>query len=742
MLSLATTALAQGSGNESGTDQIETKDADKINWLERNETAIGAVVGIFSIIGYLSGLFSRIKKIIFTILGKTPPEGTGRTQQISTESKTTTVSGKRGVAIGGDLSGSIIITGDGNVAPEALELLRPKPADPPGKINNIPHPHNPNFTGRVDLLEKLHDALASGERAAFTQTQAITGLGGVGKTQLALEYSYRHADAYQIVWWVRSEEPATLAADYAGLARRLDLPEKSSQDQRVTVEAVRCWLEQNAGWLLVFDNAQNFKDLEDYLPRAGSGHVIITSRNQSWGGVARMLNVDIFTPAESVEFLRRRTGQDDENAAKALADALGNLPLALEQAGAYIEGTGISLSAYLKLFKERQKELLSRGKPDAYPDIMATTWDISFQKASEEAPSSADLLNLCAFLAPDDIPKSLLTDGVEHLPEPLASTVTDEMALNDAVAALKRYSLMNVAGKSLSVHRLVQAVAQDRLSDEEKKQWAEAAVRLVNDAFPFKSQDIRTWDVCSVLLPHALTASGYAEEFGAAQKETVRLLNHAGNYLFGRAKFKDAESQFERALSIAENVYGQDRKEVATTVNNLGMVLQKMGNLNGAKNSYERALAISEKTLDSDDSKVAGYLNNLGSVLREIGDLQGAKERFERALEINEKESGLHHPYVAIDVNNIGGVLKEMGDLEGAEEHYERALEIDMKAYGPDHPEVAIRMNNLAGVLKALGDPTSAEEHYERALEIFREYLGEDHPKTKTVRENLESLRR
>ena len=327
-----------------------------------------------------------------------------------------------------------------------------------------------------------------------------------------------------------------------------------------------------------------------------------------------MLTVDMFTPAESVAFLRRRTGQNDEDAAKALAEALGNLPLALEQAGAYIQETGISLSAYLKLFQERRKELLSRGKPDAYPDTVATTWDLSSQKAREEVPASADLLNLCAFLAPDDIPKSLLTDGAEHLPEILASAVKDEMALNDAIAALKRYSLMTVADDFLSVHRLVQAVARDRLSDEMRKRWAEAAVRLVNDAFPYESDDVRTWDECSVLLPHTLAAAGHAEEIDAAQKETQHILNQAGLYLMGRAEFKEAEPLYERALPIAKNVYGGDHSEVAAIINNLGGVLQDLGDLAGARKSYERALKIFQHFLGEDHPKTKLVRKNLESL--------------------------------------------------------------------------------------------------------------------------------
>jgi tetratricopeptide (TPR) repeat protein len=436
------------------------------------------------------------------------------------------------------------------------------------------------------------------------------------------------------------------------LAAKLDLPEKTDPDQGVIIKAVRSWLDQNKGWLLVFDNAQDFEDLEDYLPRAGSGHVVITSRNQSWGGVARMLPVDVFTPAESVEFLRTRTGQDDEDAARALADALGNLPLALEQAGAYIEETGTSLASYLNLFQERQKDLLGRGKPAAYPDTVATTWDLSFQKAREEVPVSADLLSLCAFLAPDDIPKSILAEGSDHLPEPLDSAVADEMVLNDAVAALRRYSLLNVADDALSVHRLVQAVTRDRLAKEQSK-WAEVAVWLVYNAFPPNSYDVRTWPVCSLLLPHALAASEHAERLKVAPEATGRLLNNIGPYLNERAEYDGAKSVWERALKIFEKAFGPDHPNVARTVGNLGLVLRHLGDFEGAKKCNERALKIFEKAFGPDHPEVARAVGNLGLVLRDQGDLEGARENLERALEIFRECLGEDHPDTIKTRNNL-----------------------------------------------------------------------------------------
>ena len=593
MLSMAATALAQAEGGENGTNltvapiaKADIPSREERDLLDNVDKLVGILVG-------LTVLYAFIRK-----RGKKVPSDDGG--NIVENAKDSAISfDNQSPAIKAGQIRDVNITYSSPKEPAVTEK-------PLGKISNIPHPHNPNFTGRVDLLDRLSEALASGERAAFTQTSAITGLGGVGKTQLALEYSYRHADDYQVVWWVRSEEPATLAADYAGLAARLDLSEKSFQDQRVTVEAVRRWLELNGGWLLVFDNAQVPEDLNDYLPRTGKDHVIITSRNPNWSSTAKNLPVDVFSREESVEFIKNRTRQED--GAEALADALGDLPLALEQAGAYILATKIKLADYLELFQTRRNELWKdEKKPESYREKVETTWTVSMDRVEEEAPVGADLFNLCAFLAPDDIPRKLFNEGNEHLPESMA----DKLAVNRAVDALQRYSLVNATSESLSVHRLVQAVARDRLLDEDRKRWSEAAVRLVNGAFPHDSNDVRTWDKCSALLPHALAAAGHSEELEVAHEATSRLLNQAGLYLRGRAEFDQAKSVHERALEIDEKVYGPDHPTVAIRVNNLGGVLEDLGDLAGARKSYERALEICRSRLGEDHPKTQLVTENL-----------------------------------------------------------------------------------------------------------------------------------
>lgn len=655
------------------------------------------------------------------------------------------------------------------------------PAPEAAKAWNIPYRRNPNFTGREKLLAELHKSLSSGTPAALTQ--AIAGLGGVGKTQLALEYAYRHRDDYQVSWWVRSEQPAQLAGDYAALAEALNLPEKDATEQEQAIAAVREWLEANSEWLLIFDNVPEPSSLDGYLPRPQTGAIVITTRHGAWRGTAEPLEVKVLPPRESIAFLKRRTGRQRDADAGALAEALGNLPLALEQAAAYVEENGLSFGEYLAIFKKHQKDVLRRKVTTSdYGKSVATTWDVSFSKLTPEA---RDLLNLCAFLAPDDIPLDLIAGAAKLLPKRLARAVSDKKSLAECVGELTRYSLATRTEKAISIHRIVQAVVRDRLTVQERKHLCAGASQVVNARFPGDEvlTDPRVWPLCKRLVPHALAAAGHAEADQVALGTAGRILNQVGLYLEGRAEFAQAKEVIERAVRICEEAYGKDHPEVAGAVNNLGSVLKDLGDLAGAKKCFKRALKIDEKACGKDHSDVGTVVNNLGSVLQDLGDPSGAKKCFERALKIGEKAYGKHHPTVAIRVNNLGSVLKDLGDLArakkcferalkinekaygkdhpsiatsvnnlgavlhalgdlaGAKKCYDRSLKIDEKAYGKDHPKVAIRVNNLGGVLLTLGDLGGAKRCGERALAIFRKSLGEDHPKTQFVLENLAVLK-
>jgi hypothetical protein len=241
-------------------------------------------------------------------------------------------------------------------------------------IWNVPHRRNPNFTGREELLDGLREVLALGEPAA------LCGLGGKGKTALAVEYVYRNQPYYELVWWLRSEKAATLAADYAALAGPLGLPEKDAPDQEAQVRAVRQHLGRLDQWLLIFDNAVRPEDVEDFLPPGNPGAVLITSRYPHWEQVAKPLEVGVMEPQEAVDFLLRRTAKKDAIGATTLAQELGFFPLALEQAGAYLKKTGKAFADYLKLFQTQRTKLFQSplGKPASqYEFTVATTWEVS-----------------------------------------------------------------------------------------------------------------------------------------------------------------------------------------------------------------------------------------------------------------------------------------------------------------------------------------------------------------------------
>lgn len=376
---------------------------------------------------------------------------------------------------------------------------------------------------------------------------------------------------------MRASEQATLALDYTDLAKEIDLPQKDSPDQNAILNAVKNWLEQNRKWLLIFDNVQEPDVVKRFLPQCEGGHVIITSRNPNWGSVANRREVEVFKPKEAVEFILKRTSQNDKSSAKSLAEETGHLPLALEQAGAYIEETGISLSDYLIRYEKHRKTALERGKPADYPDTVATTWEMSFQAVKEKSPASADFLNACAFLAPDDIPKSLILGDSKDLPEPLASFTADEFAFDGIVAELRRYSLISGTGNKFSVHQLVQAVTRDRLTEDEQKKWSAVSVQLLNSAFQFDQDDMKSWEDCAPLLPHALASAGFAEELGIFLETVAEILNNVGRYQLHLVDFDEARKCLERALKIDEKVFGIEHHRVAALANNLGMVLKDLG---------------------------------------------------------------------------------------------------------------------------------------------------------------------
>jgi tetratricopeptide (TPR) repeat protein len=602
-------------------------------------------------------------------------------------------------------------------------------------ISNL-SPRNRNFTGREDLLATL--AIRFGDPAAASAPvgQVLSGLGGVGKTHLALEYAHRHRADYDVVWWVAAEEGTSMAAELAALARRLGVAEVAGQADMI--DALWNVLRDGIRWLLIFDNAKHRGDLEPYWPAIG-GHVVVTSRDPHWAGLAETFEVGVLDRAESVAFLQSRVDADVEVTGD-LADALGNLPLALEQAAAYVGQTKITVEEYVGLVRDRLPDVLHRGEPFAHKEPVATTWSIALDELSAGAPAAAELLTLCAMLGPDDIPRGLPAQRGTELPDRLRQAVADPLAYADAVGALVRFSLASARDDSLSVHRLVQAVVRERAGAIGERLWAARALRMIAAEFPFASDEPASWPGCERLLPHALVVAGHAERLGVEPDRTAELLTAAGSYLAERFRLQDAATAFQRALTIDESEHGSQHPLVALDLGYLAAVAQSGGELREARRYLERAVAITSAAYGPDHAAVADARNSLGRTLQNLGEWPAARTELERALEILARIHSPDHPHIAAVRNTLGGVLQDLGDLAGARDQLERALAVDEAALGPDDPAVASIRGNLGRVLHQMGETNAARAQLERARDIDERRYGPDHPRVAVDLNNLGRL--
>lgn len=669
----------------------------------------------------------------------------------------------------------------------------------------VPLPRNPFFTGREEILEALHAQLRSEQAVALTQSSALHGLGGVGKTQIALEYAYRYGLEYSAVFWIGAETEEQMRSSLLHIAEVLQLPERAGIDQQRVGAAVQRWLSTHGQWLLIWDNVEELALLDRVLPVVRSGALLLTTRCQVLGTFARGIDLAPMEPEEGVLFLLRRAkllestipGEHLQQvaerlpaqyaAASDLVKALGGLPLALDQAGAYLEATRCGLQTYLELFRSRRADLLQQrgeGTRD-HPASVSTTFTLAITATAERHPAVRDLLQVCALLQPDAIPEELFRQGSEHLGPQLQAVCRDHLEWERVVSIACSYSLLfrQSEDHTLSLHRLVQAVLLESMTEREQEIWSRRVIEALDGVMPeiLTGADAPSRKQAARLLPHALLCLQRSERteawpalasltykvaltlraqgryteaepallralhlqeqaLGVHHSTVATLLNVLALLYWQQGTYEQADGLFRRALHIREQTSGMYHPETAITLNDLANLLRDQGKYAEAESLHQRALAIREQVLGPDHPQTASSLNNLALLYKSQGRYTEAKPLLQRALSILEQTLAPHDLALTYTLNNLATLYWVQDQPAEAEPFYQRALRIREQVLGPEHPETAVPLNNLAVIAQLLGKDAEAEALFQRAMQIWERSLGLDHPFMTTALEDCADL--
>ncbi len=595
----------------------------------------------------------------------------------------------------------------------------------------------------------------------------LCGLSGAGKTSVAVEYAHQRLGEVGVCWQFAAEDPAVLAAEFAVLAAQLGMTGAGNPVAWVHGVLAR----QEAGWLVVFDDTRDRTSIAGFLPPAGSGRIVITTQNQHWPP-GQVLDVPALDTDVAAGFLLTRTGDADQAAARELASELDGLPLALEQAAAYMQATGTSLAEYLRLFRIRQADLLARGESAGHPADVAASLGLALSRLAAD-PRAVGLLRLLSFMAPEPVPLTLLFAAdrvVASLPGPVTEAVAtmlgDPVAMGDAVTALRRYSLVTPAGPGLVlVHRLVQAVARAQLTADESELWEQAAASLVEAAVPDQPRLPAAWPACAALLPHARAVlhpasdgmsqiAGYLGSSGSytAARDLFQLITdarmeddahgpgHPGTldarhqlaYWTGRAG--DATTARDQCAALLPPASGSWRR----TSQHLGHPARRPGRGGaGARDQFAALLPIRERVLGPEHPDTLTTRGNLARRIGVAGDAAGARDQFAALLPIRERVLGPEHPDTLTTRANLGYFTGAAGDAAGARDQFAALLPIRERVLGPEHPYTLAARADLARWTGVAGDAAGAGDQFAALLPLYERVHGARHPHTLDTRHEL-----
>ncbi|MFD1544578.1 FxSxx-COOH system tetratricopeptide repeat protein [Nonomuraea guangzhouensis] len=607
---------------------------------------------------------------------------------------------------------------------------------------------NKHFTGREILLEQLRESLATAATATAVVPlpQTLQGLGGVGKTQLAIEYAWRYRGHYDLVWWVPADQTMLVPSVLAALTEDLKLAPASTAGIEEAAASVREALQRGEPvdrWLLIFDNADEPEEIKEFIPQGGPGHVLITSRNTRWSGVADTVSVDVFSTSESVAFLRKRLQRDvAQTEAEHLASELGDLPLALEQAAALQVQTGMSTDEYVELLAKQTRALLGMSKSTEYPQTMTAAWQLSVQEVESRLPEAAEVLRCLAFFAPDPIPRIIFRRGIRSGAQRMGPILANPLVLNQAFAELNRFALIKIEHEvgTVQVHRLVQALLRDSLSKQEQDEFRHEVHLLLAGGAPADPEDTDSWDEYANLLPHVRPSRLVESNDERVQRFAIDIVR----YLYRTANYPSAKAFAEEFLtSWAETTGNPSHPNVLRLRRHLGNVLWQMGSYTESRTLNEKTLDLMRKEFGSEHEETLRLSLTYGANLRSQGRFRDALEQDEATMAAHEKLFPSSHPSTLRAINNLALDYALLS-------RYDKAVELQQLAFveqttareGVSTWDVQLSWNGLARVVRLNGKHSQACDVGEEAYAHGIRRLKIEHPLTLMAARDLSIARR